>query len=308
MPLAETPPVSGPMNPTLTLSFAGAATALATSNAAVTTATVLLVIWFSQKAQPRIAPKRLPEMYRRGGILTPRRPSCKQAGMPQPQRLHEKHRLHVVESSGIRLCGEIAETELHRRRVLMFAGEPPARPGTVGLTADLKIEMHALGGDARHRPYGSDMLQRVELQARLLPSLAAPAFLRIAALDDAGDSFERLLLLRRQEHRRAELAHQNGGAALRVVRQHANGRPVILDLTPHGAAIGEADGQDQELAAARMKRVGADDLKRHFSCPDSLPMGDALAGPFFAIGSRAIAILELHWTARDRLRWRNGES
>src|SRR5262249_4794091 len=198
-------------------------------------------------------------------ILTSCRPSRKQVGAPQAQRLHEQHRLHVVELSGIHPRGEVGQRVLDRRRVLVLVGQPAARPGAIAVAARRKVEVHALRRYARHGPDRAHMLEHAEPEACFLPGLAAPPFFRIGALDDPGDGFDHLVLFRRQEHRRAELTHQDRGTPLRVVREHADGLPMILDLAPYGLPVGEADGEDEELAAALMDEVGPGDLKHHVS-------------------------------------------
>src|SRR5215217_5338667 len=97
MPLAATPLVSGPMNPTFTLSLATAVAADAAMIAAAMTATVHLIMsssrlsdWSEQLGHCKI--------YDGISVILARpRRSGKQIGPPQPQGLHEEGGFHVIE-------------------------------------------------------------------------------------------------------------------------------------------------------------------------------------------------------------------
>jgi hypothetical protein len=80
----------------------------------------------------------------------------------------------------------------------------------------------------------------------------------------------------------AELAHQNGAPALRIVCTHA--AAPWSSTAPHGLAVGQPDRQDQELAAPRVNGLGVGDAHAHrMLC----------AGSLFSRGdSRDIAILD----------------
>jgi len=115
-----------------------------------------------------------------------------------------------------------------------------------------EVQVHALGGDARHGPALRDRLERVEPEPGLFVRLAPGGLGRIGFIDDAGDRLERVRLARRVIDRNAELAHQHRRPPLGVVGQHAGRGAVILDLAAEGAAVREADRRDQILGPAGM--------------------------------------------------------
>src|SRR5262249_42807582 len=222
MPLAATPPVNGPMKPTLTLSLAAAAPADAASHAAIRTTAVrfiiscLLVVIEFPGSGARMAGR-----SRRSGciraIVTSPQPSGKQPRLSQPQGLHQQRRLHVVEAAGVRHGGELGERHLDRCGVLVLAGEPATRPQPVRRPIRREVKVQAPRRYARHGPDRADVLHGVEPEPRFLHGFPAATRGRVGGLDDAGDRFQVRLLPRRMERRGAELAHQDGGPPLAVI-------------------------------------------------------------------------------------------
>ena len=123
--------------------------------------------------------------------------------------------------------------------------------------------MHPLGGEPGHGPHAGHRLEAAKREAGFLPRLAAGGVVGRSAVGEAGDGFHQGGLARFRQHRRAELAHQKGGAAFRIVGQHGDGWPVLLQLARGGLAAGEAHPQHGIFCPALVHGAPVENFRAH---------------------------------------------
>ena len=112
----------------------------------------------------------------------------------------------------------------------------------------------------------------------LLLGLAPGASLGIVLVEAAGRRLEERVRARHMEHRGAELAHQDGGAALGVVGQDRDRRAVVLHLPRHRMPVGDLDRELQELPPALVQRLDGRDAMESMDAHSSTQSGSV--GPF----------------------------
>ena len=100
------------------------------------------------------------------------------------------------------------------------------------------------------------MLDRIQLQLGFFHHLAMDSNVRVVFLDDAGDRFQRLLLLAGIKQRDARLADQNGGLASGVIWQHTDRLAVVLDFTLERMPIRQLHRRNVDFGPAGMNGLG----------------------------------------------------
>jgi hypothetical protein len=105
------------------------------------------------------------------------------------------------------------------------------------------------------------VFERAELETRFLHRFAIGAGVNVFILDRAGNRFQHMLAPIGKRRRRAELAYQDRGAPLRVVRQHAHRAAVILDFSLYPLAVRQFDRGNQQPAEAFKHGLRVGDLR-----------------------------------------------